>query len=130
MPETIIYRDHPAMFRNRPLLFLAACALVPLWGLGLAILVPWWISCLGTSLVVTERRVTLRRGILSKATSDLLLSDIRNVQVRQGVLQRVFDVGDIGLSSAGQAGIEIEVAGIPHPRRVAALIDGHRPLRT
>lgn len=126
MAETILYRDHPAMFRNRPVLFAVALVLVPLWGLGLLILVPWWISCLATSLVVTDRRVTLRRGILSKDTSDLLLADIRNVQVRQRVLQRLFDVGDVGLSSAGQAGIEIEVAGIPHPRRVAALIDDHR----
>ena len=89
MAETILYRDHPAMFRNRPLLFVAALALVPLWGAGLLILVPWWISCLGTSLVVTDRRVTLRRGILSRDTSDLHLADVRNVQVRQRFLQRI-----------------------------------------
>ena len=118
MSETILYRDHPAMFRNRPLLFAVALVLVPVWGLGLLVLVPWWIACLGTTLLVTDRRVTLRRGILSR--------DIRNVQVRQGVLQRLFDVGDLGLSSSGQGGIEIEVAGIPHPRRVAALIDAGR----
>jgi len=129
MSETILYRDHPAMFRNRPLLFAAACALVPLGGLGLLFLVPWWLSCLGTSLVVTDRRVTLRRGILSKDTSDILLADIRNVQVRQRFLQRLFDVGDIGLSSSGQGEIEIEVAGLPHPRRVSALIDDHRQKR-
>jgi len=126
MSETILYRDHPAMFRNRPLLFAVALVLVPVWGLGLLILVPWWIACLGTTLLVTDRRVTLRRGILSRDTSDILLADIRNVQVRQGVLQRLFDVGDLGLSSSGQGGIEIEVAGIPHPRRVAALIDAGR----
>ena len=100
--------------------------LVPVWGLGLLVLVPWWIAALGTTLVVTDRRVTLRRGILSRDTSDILLADIRNVQVRQGVLQRLFDVGDLGLSSSGQGEIEIEVAGIPHPRRVAALIDAGR----
>ena len=52
--------------------------------------------------------------------------NVRNIQVRQSFLQRMFNVGWIGISSAGQSGVEIEVNGIPDPERVKEIIDEHR----
>ena len=125
MPETILYQDHPAMFRNRPVLFLVCCALIP-FGIGALILLVWWIRCLGTSLVVTDRRVTLRRGLLSKATNDVLIADIRNVKIEQTMGQRIFGVGKVAVSTSGQADMEIEVQGLPAPERVKAIINDRR----
>jgi len=34
--------------------------------------------------------------------------------------------GTIGISSAGQADVEIEVAGMPKPQRIKDIIDQHR----
>jgi uncharacterized membrane protein YdbT with pleckstrin-like domain len=125
VPETILYKDSPAMFRNRPVLFLVCCALIP-FGIGALILLVWWIRCLGTSLVVTDRRVTLRRGLLSKATNDVLIADIRNVKIEQSMGQRIFGVGKVAVSTAGQADMEIEVQGLPAPERVKAIINDRR----
>jgi len=125
MPETVLYRDSPAMFRNRPVLFLVCCALIP-FGIGALILLVWWIRCLGTSLVVTDRRVTLRRGLLSKATNDVLIADIRNVKIEQTMGQRIFGVGKVAVSTSGQADMEIEVQGLPAPERVKAIINDRR----
>ena len=125
MPETVLYRDSPAMFRNRPVLFLVCCALIP-FGIGALILLVWWIRCLGTSLVVTDRRVTLRRGLLSKATNDVLIADIRNVKIEQTMGQRIFGVGKVTVSTSGQADMEIEVQGLPAPERVKAIINDRR----
>lgn len=126
MPETTLYKASPAMFRNRPGLFLVCCLLILAYGIGLLILFVWWIQCLGTSLVVTEKRVTLRKGILSKYTNDVMISDIRNVQVGQNVFQRLLGVGSVGVSTSGQSGMEIDVNGIPSPQRVKAIIDDCR----
>jgi len=126
MAETTLYSDHPAMFRNRPILFLFCCLLVLAYGLGLLILLVWWIQCWGTNLTVTDQRVTLRKGILSKYTNDVMISDIRNVQVGQNLFQRLFGVGSLGISSAGQGGMEIEVNGIPNPQKVKTVIDDCR----
>ena len=126
MPETILYRAHPAMFRNRPVLFLCCLALVCAWGIGLPWLVAWWIRSLATTLTVTGERISLRRGILAKYTSDVLIADVRNVQIGQSMLQRLFGVGSVGISSAGQGGMEIEVAGLPAPQRVKTIIDDRR----
>jgi len=125
VPETILYKDSPAMFRNRPVLFLVCCALIP-FGIGALILLVWWIRCLGTSLVVTDKRLTLRRGLLSKATNDVLIADIRNVKIEQTMGQRIFGVGKVAVSTAGQADMEIEVQGLPAPERVKAIINDRR----
>ena len=51
---------------------------------------------------------------------------MRNVQVLQTPCQRVFNTGNIGISSAGQSGIEIQVDGIPEPEKIQEIIDNYR----
>ena len=126
MAEPILYQDHPAMFRNHPIGFLLSCLLIPAFGLGLLILLVWWLQCRGTSLTVTDQRVSLRRGILSRYLNDVMIADIRNVQVGQSLSQRVFGVGFIGISSSGQGGMEIQVNGLPNPQRIRSIIDERR----
>lgn len=124
--EVVLYESHPSMFRNHPFYFVLCVLLIAAFGLGLVLLLGWWIQTLGTTLTVTNEQTTLRKGILSKETTDVFHSNVRNIQVRQTALQRIMNVGQIGISSAGQAGVEIEVAGIPDPDRVKQIIDDHR----
>lgn len=123
--EKILYESHPSMFRNHPFWF-SLCVILSLVGVGLIILFVWWLKCKATTLTVTTEQTTLRKGILSKYTNDVFHSNVRNIQVGQTFFQRMFDVGYIGISSAGQAGLEIEVQGIPHPHQVKDLIDDCR----
>jgi uncharacterized membrane protein YdbT with pleckstrin-like domain len=126
MEEQVLYEEHPAMFRNHPFLFILSIVLIAAFGLGLVILLVWWLQTLGTKLTVTNERITLRKGILSKFTNEVFHTDIRNVQLDQSFFQRLFDVGTIAISTSGQEGIEISVQGIPHPQQVRDLIDEHR----
>lgn len=147
--ETVLYEAHPSMFRNHPLWFIGMilfCLLgfalpflpidtsgttklveiaVPLL-IGLIMFLLWWLKCKGTTLTVTSERTSCRRGILSKSVTEVWHQDIRNVQLDQTLLQRILNVGKIGISSAGQAGLEISVSGMPHPDKVKGLIDEHR----
>jgi uncharacterized membrane protein YdbT with pleckstrin-like domain len=125
MEETILYHSHPAMFKNRPFSFIL-CLILSLVGVGLIIFLIWWIRTKGTELTVTNERVSLRKGILSKFTNDVYLTDIRNVQIYQSFGQRIFGVGSVAISSAGNEGIEIEVMGIPDPEKIKSIIDTHR----
>lgn len=85
-----------------------------------------WLKVRATRLIVTTERTTLQTGILDKTTNEVRHSDVRNVLVTQGFMQRVFGVGAIELSSAGQSDVEIAVKGIPDPQRVAEVIREHR----
>lgn len=121
--EKTEFEAHPAMFRNNPIGFILLVCLFPI---GIFILPYWWLKCLGTTLTITNKKTTLRIGILSKNTNEVYHSDIRNVQVNAGMFQRIFGVGTIGISSAGTGDIEIAVAGIPNPEKAKEIIFTHR----
>jgi uncharacterized membrane protein YdbT with pleckstrin-like domain len=95
-------------------------------GVGIIVLLLWWLACLGTKLTVTDRRTILRTGILSKNTDELQHGHVRHIQVSQSIFQRIFGVGRVGLSSADQGGIEIDVSGIPDPQSVRTIVNQHQ----
>ena len=117
------------MFRNHPFGFILCLLLVATFGLGLLIFLVWWLRCLGTTLIVTDQKTTLRTGILAKNLNEVYHSDVRSIQVNQSFFQRIFGVGSIGLSSAGQSSVEIVADGIPGPGHVRDIIDAHRNQR-
>ena len=124
--EQIEQEQSPAMFRNHPIGFIGSIILIPIYGIGLIILLSWWLECKRTKLTITNKKTTLRTGLLSKNTNEVYHSDVRNIRVSQGPLQRMLGVGKIGISSAGQSDFEIEVGGIQNPEKVKALVSKYR----
>ena len=123
--EVTLYDENPSMFRNRPVEFIIT-ALLCIIGVGLVFFLIWWLRCKGTQLTITSDRTRLRKGILSKSITEVWHQDVRNVQLNQTFFQRMLGVGSLGITSAGQAGLEISVSGIPDPEQVKELIDQHR----
>lgn len=126
LDEQTIVTLHPSMWRTSPVGVIVWCLFIPVFGLGLLGLLSWWWRLQATTVTVTTRRTTLRTGILSKRTTEVWHRDVRNVQITQSVFQRMMRVGKIGISSAANSGIEIEVDGIADPERIRAIIDQHR----
>ncbi|MBG30486.1 MAG: hypothetical protein CMI31_10870 [Opitutae bacterium] len=124
--EKQLFKANPSMFRNNPIGFILSIILVPAFGLGLVLLIYWWLKVKGISFTVSNERITLRKGILSKHINEVFLSDIRNVQIKQSFFQRIFGVATIAISSAGQAGVEIDVDGLRNPQKIKGIIDRHR----
>jgi uncharacterized membrane protein YdbT with pleckstrin-like domain len=85
-----------------------------------------YLNVYATSFTVTSERVIQRKGLLSRRVSEVEVSDIRNVQVNQGIVQRMFGIGNVGISTAGQSGVEIVFSGIKRPQPVADLIREQR----
>ncbi len=125
-PEERLYHAHPEMFRSAPGAYIACCLLIAALGLGLLILLFWWLESQGTTLTVTPRRTILRKGILSKHTNEVLHAHVRNVTVHQSFFQRIFNVGSIGISSSGQGDVEIEAKGFKDPQHVRDLVAHHQ----
>lgn len=124
--EKELFRTHKAMFRCYPFYFILCLVLIPFFGIGLLFLLFWWLNTRTTTLVVTDKRTILRKGILSRYTNEVLHQHVRNIQIIQSLSQRMMNVGTIGISSAAQADIEIRAVGIPMPDKVKALIDQYR----
>lgn len=148
-PEQRVLKVRPAMFRARPALFsllmlgliggvIAAavfafrsqlawaylCGAVAATSL-IALLV-WRIRKLSVALEITNKRTIESRGLLSRATSEVLHDDIKNLQITQTFWQRVWGVGTIGISSAGQDDVEIVAHDMPRPHEIKRLIDAYR----
>jgi uncharacterized membrane protein YdbT with pleckstrin-like domain len=129
MSEQVLYKASPSMIRSRPFIFLFFVALIVVYGLGLLFLIWWWVRCKCITLIVTNERTTLRKGIFAKITTEVWHQDVRNVQIEQMFLQRLLGVGNVGISSSGQSGFEIAVDGIPSPGKVKRIIDENRRAR-
>ena len=90
--------------------------------LGLIPLLYWWIESRFITLTITSERTILREGIVSRDTSEVRHTDVRNIQVDQGFAQRMLGVGEIAISSAGQDTLELILHGAPDPEGIAAIV--------
>ena len=123
--EKTVYVANPSMWRNQPVWFVLGILLCFV-GIGIPIMIVWWIRCRSVELTVTDKRTRLHRGWLSRSITEVWHRDVRNVQLHQTPLQRILNTGRIGVSSAGQDGIEIDVSGLQSPDKIKGIIDEHR----
>lgn len=114
------YSEHPAMFKNHPLGFLLSILLIPA-GIGIIILLVWYMRCKAIKLEVIDGDVVVERGLMSKDRTELSIAGIRTVNVFQSFGNRIFGVGKVAIFTAGDDP-EIEVAGLPDPHRLRELI--------
>jgi len=73
---------------------------------------PWWWM---RRLVVTNRRVYMRSGLLSKAERSIPLSKVQDVTVRAGALGRMLGYGTVRVESAGALTTEIVATNVSDP---------------
>lgn len=108
------YDSNPAMFKNNPLGFVAAVILIAAFGLGILILLYWYIKTRSVRLTITGDTMHLSRGILSKDQVDIDVREISTIRVHQRFWQRVFGVGRIEVYTSGDIP-EFTLDGMPDP---------------
>jgi len=96
---------------------LAAVAVVLLVGWVARPLLRWWT----TSYELTNRRLRLRAGILTRTGRDFPLSKISDISFAQGVLDRVLGCGRLVVESPGERG-QLVLTEIPHVQYVQATL--------
>lgn len=70
---------------------------------------------------VFSDRIVVKRGVLSKDVKVLFLSDVRTVDLKQSLFQRIFNVGAIMIATAGDE-YEIVARGLPNPTGIKDLL--------
>jgi len=118
-----LYDEHPVMFKNNPLGFILALILCVV-GIGIIILLVWHLKNKSSRLMVTKSDVLYEQGLLSKERSELNITSIRTVKVKQSFWNRIFGTGTIELYTAGDSA-EIIAVGMPDPNRVRDIIKAH-----
>lgn len=106
-----------AFFNIFGLLLICAALLLALWAVG---------SRYCRRYKVTERRVISIEGLISRNTSEVEIKDIRNIQISQSLMERLFRIGTVKIGTAGTAGVEIVLRGVPNPMRVRDVVREQR----
>jgi uncharacterized membrane protein YdbT with pleckstrin-like domain len=121
MAGMVIYEAHPAMFRAHPFWFIFSVLLILAFGIGVIILLYWYIKTRATALTVTENEIMYERGILSKDRTAVSLRHVRSVHITQGLINRLLGVGTIQISTAGDLP-EFTIADLPDPHVIREAI--------
>lgn len=138
--EQVIYDGHPS-WRSVMSLY-AQGAVVGLvlgaifwfaFGPGLAVLT--FAVCLGIAIVVglvrrifvrftiTDQRLRIQRGIISRAVQQTRIDRVQNVNTHQTPVQRLLRVGGVDFDTAGGDQAEFSFHGVDDPSEVIAAVD-------
>lgn len=88
---------------------------------GLLQLLGWWISALFDHLEITAHELVWTHGFLNKQYTETNMASVRTVRVRQSLLQRLLNAGDLVIYTTGDEP-ELTIKGLPRPGEIRALI--------
>ena len=76
-----------------------------------------WIQRFFTEYAITNKRLNIRRGILSKTESSTNVDRIQNIITRQGPIERIMRCGTLDFDTAGETtGDNFVFAGVNDPQ--------------
>jgi len=71
--------------------------------------------------MIDGETIESREGLIARKVSSIRVRDLRNINVKQSLWQRLMGVGDVEFSSAGGSGIEVSFRGVSDPLQVKSL---------
>jgi uncharacterized membrane protein YdbT with pleckstrin-like domain len=85
--------------------------------IGIAVLNLYYWGWRAHEYVLTDQRVILNEGILSKFSRSIAIDRIQDLTTFQGLWGRAWGFGDIELESAGRDSAEV-LSTVPHPQQL------------
>jgi uncharacterized membrane protein YdbT with pleckstrin-like domain len=79
-----------------------AMVAIPL-AIGLVVILSAVIRRRTTELVLTDRRIITKRGLISRDTVEMNLNKVESVQVNQGLTGRILNYGDVTVVGTGSS---------------------------
>ncbi len=87
--------------------------------IGVAVtLLAGFISRVTTSYTITNRRLHIQRGIVSREVQETRLERVQNVNYSQGLFQRILQIGDVDFDTAGGDDYGFIFSGVAEPEEV------------
>ncbi len=96
--------------------------LIVLVVVGLTVLAGF-VKRVATTYTITDRRLNIKRGIVSREVQETRLERVQNVNYRQSVYQRVMQIGDVDFDTAATDDYNFVFAGVADPEDVVHRVD-------
>ncbi|UCF15442.1 MAG: PH domain-containing protein [Phycisphaerales bacterium] len=120
-PEKILWEENPSLLAYVPVLILGA-ALILAFGLGILIIILAILDQKNRVYTITNHKVMVKWGIISRITKEVAIRDVRNINMTQGVFARLFGIGTIAVASAGTGTVDVSFFGVEGPAMVRDLV--------
>ena len=76
-----------------------------------------------TRYTITNQRLRIQRGILSKSVQQTRIERVQNVNTRQSLFDRMLHVGTVDFDTAGTDDSDFTFTGVGSPHRVVEAVD-------
>ncbi len=76
-----------------------------------------------TVYTITDRRLNIKRGIVSREVQETRLERVQNVNYRQSIYQRVMQIGDVDFDTAATDDYNFVFVGVADPANVVHSVD-------
>jgi uncharacterized membrane protein YdbT with pleckstrin-like domain len=93
---------------------LVVFVIVTVWG---------FLARLRTTYTITDRRLTIHIGLLSREMHETRLERVQNVNTRQSFVDRLLKVGAVDFDTAAEAGYDFTFHGVSHPQAIVRTVD-------
>jgi uncharacterized membrane protein YdbT with pleckstrin-like domain len=100
----------------------ALVVIVFLVAVGLTILIGF-VKRVATTYTITNRRLNIKRGIVSREVQETRLERVQNVNYDQSVFQRAMQIGDVDFDTAAGDDYNFIFAGVAQPEEVVDRVD-------
>ena len=91
-------------------------------GVAVTILVGF-VKRVATTYTITNRRLNIKRGIVSREVQETRLERVQNVNYDQSVFQRAMQIGDVDFDTAAGDDYNFIFAGVAQPEEVVDQVD-------
>jgi len=101
----------------------------PGWGSLVAVLIlivviiAGWVRRIGTRYYVSNERLHIRRGIISRRSQETRLERIQNVNTDQSIYERLMRIGTVDFDTAGGGDYDFAFRGVSDPTQVGQVVD-------
>src|SRR5947209_16636622 len=87
------------------------------------VLIAGLIKRIQTTYTITNQRMTIHTGILSRELHETRLERVQNVNASQSLLERILRVGTVDFDTAGGAAFDFSFRGVADPQQIVRTVD-------
>ncbi len=87
------------------------------------VLIVGFVGRMRTTYTITNRRLTIETGLVSRDLHETRLERVQNVNSRQSVLGRLLSVGTVDFDTAAGAEFDFAFRGVANPRQIVRTVD-------
>ncbi|MGB7588253.1 MAG: PH domain-containing protein [Solirubrobacterales bacterium] len=82
-----------------------------------------FVKRIATTYTITNRRLNIKRGIISREIQETRLERVQNVNYHQSIYQRIMQIGDVDFDTAATDDYNFVFGGVADPGEVVTRVD-------